>query len=167
MRRSRFIALGEGDALVHPTSWAQDEARLHACDGECSSKFQKDYTSHREIAELLTALHVGQRRYTRVPSDLTLFFFPLQKSQSIHPMPSHPSHATASSLEQFTRRPHGEPKHQQLLRMPVQQRQPQLRRITSRSPAAATAAYTAPSHGKWTTNVPLPPRRHLCSLFFP
>ncbi|XP_066324571.1 predicted GPI-anchored protein 58 [Miscanthus floridulus] len=35
----------------------------------------------------------------------------------------------------------------------------------SRSPAAATAAYTAPSHGKWTTNVPLPPRRHLCSLF--
>ena len=37
----------------------------------------------------------------------------------------------------------------------------------SRTPAAATAAYTAPSHGKWTTNVPLPPRRHLCTLFSP
>ena len=68
-----------------------------------------------------------------MPSDLTLFFFPLQKSQSIHPMPSHPSHATASSLEQFTRRPHGEPKHQQLLRMPVQQRQQHLERTVLRS----------------------------------
>lgn len=107
MTRSRFIALGEGDALVHPASWAQDDARLHACDGECSSKFRKIlHASDLERAELLTALHVGQRRYTRVPSDLTLFFFPLQKSQSIHPKPLHSSHATASSLEQFTRRRH-------------------------------------------------------------
>jgi len=61
------------------------------------------YTLHLGHRMKPAALQVGQRRYTRLPSDLTLFFFPSQKSQSSHPAPPHASHATPSSLEQATK----------------------------------------------------------------
>ena len=87
MRRSRFIALGEGDALVHPTSWAQDEARLHACDREFSSEFRKIlHASDRKRADRLarwaTAVHPGALR-------LDVVLLPLAE------VAEHPPHAVA------------------------------------------------------------------------
>jgi|UniRef100_A0A804LTL0 hypothetical protein len=55
MTRSRFSALWEGDALVHPASWAQDEARLHACMYTCNTiRIQKKRWSGGEEIVFVT-----------------------------------------------------------------------------------------------------------------
>lgn len=93
---------------------------LHAmwwCDGECLSEFRKIPGERKrdrwtKVCNHVTGLQVGQWWYTRLLSNLTLFFFPLQKSQSTHnPVPPHPTHSTPFSLGQFNSREdktHGE-----------------------------------------------------------
>lgn len=49
------------------------------------------------MKRLLTALHVGQRRYILLFSALTFVFSPLQKSHSNHPLPLQDSHITPES----------------------------------------------------------------------
>lgn len=81
---------------------------LHAmwwCDGECLSEFRKIPGERKrdrwtKVCNHVTGLQVGQWWYTRLLSNLTLFFFPLQKSQSTHnPVPPHPTHSTPFSLD--------------------------------------------------------------------